>query len=242
MIMKQNICFLKPAGIILSLIVLTLQSCNVAYIPNMENVPLLQKKGDIVVNATGTNFQGAYGITDHLGVMVNTQFKSSSWTETDLGYKAQRNYFEGALGLFQTKEGNKTMEIYAGSGLGTLDFQNDWTYSGDPGKYAAKMRKVFIQPNIGIFGEYVDVAFSIRGVMLNFYNATIENYTEDELVLHDLKGLEDQPFYFIEPAFTFRGGYKWIKLQLQYLHSVKINPEKINYSSNRYMVGISIRF
>ncbi|MCX6272058.1 MAG: hypothetical protein NTU44_12725 [Bacteroidetes bacterium] len=221
--------------------VLLFQSCKVAYIPSMENVPILQKKGDIEANLTPANFQGAFSPIDHLGLMINGQ--SSLNTETSDGntnYKARRQFVEGAIGYYTMVEPDKTFEIFGGAGYGSLSFHDNIVYSDQ--KYSASMLRTFVQPSISFLNENIEFAFSVRFLQLKFTDIQTNNYDDAELQDDRLYQLDRQPFYFAEPAFTLRAGWKHVKAQFQYLYSCKVNTQPINYYPMNFFIGLSLRF
>lgn len=223
--------------------ILLLSSCKVAYIPSMHNVPLLKEEGDITVHVTPTNFQGAYAVTGNIGLMLNGQFGGSSWNEGSgaVAYNSKRKFIEGAFGYYLFDAEKKSFEIFGGAGTGSLSFENDFDFS-DPQKYHAKASKFFIQPSVGISKDYFDVAVAVKFVNLNFYNVEIDEYTEDELKFNKLYQLDKNPFVFIEPSITVRGGGKHFKAHLQYLYSAKVIGNDINYMSKYLFLGISLYF
>ena len=222
---------------------LLLCSCNVAYIPSMHQVPLLQKKGDVQINVTPANFQAAAAITDIIGLMCNGQISGSSWTNNDNGYNsysAKRRFFEVGAGYFKKQEENKTFEIYGGATYGSIDFRNSYAYPGQ--KFSANATKVFIQPAFGIVTDYVEVAIAVKCLKLSFFNVSTTNYGQVDLENDKLYNLDKNPFLFVEPSITLRVGYKFLKAQFQLLRSYKLNNDDINYQPGNFFIGLSARF
>jgi hypothetical protein len=219
-------------------------ACNVAYIPSMHNVPLLKKEGDIAIHLTPANVQGAYAVTNNIGVMVNGQWGGSTWEEGSTGdtqYKSRRKFAEAGIGYYSYKNEEKSFEIYGGGGIGSLSFDNRLDYT-DPQKFNAMATKFFIQPSVGISKEYFDLAFAVKAVNLKFYDVNIQNYTDDDLIAKKLYRIDREPLLFIEPSFTARAGVKNIKAHFQYLYSSKISGPEINYMGYYIFLGLSIYF
>ena len=62
---------IKISAIII--LISSLCSCSV-YVPNGVNAPMFAKKGKALINAsvgTGVNVQGAYAVSDHVGIIAN---------------------------------------------------------------------------------------------------------------------------------------------------------------------------
>ncbi len=238
---------MKPASrtlifsILMTSSLMLFQACHVAYIPSMENVPLLQKKFEVQANLTPANFQAAFAPAEHVGLMLNAQSSGNKWTEdNDIDYEAKRQFIEGGAGYWKKTEDNKYFEVYGGAGYGKLHFFDDWL--SQDRDYEATMVRTFLQPAIGISNDYIDVAFSARLLQLKFINPEVKNFTQDDLESLELWDLDKNPYYFIEPAITFRAGYKYLKAHFQYLYSYKVNDTPINRYNQNFFMGISLRF
>jgi hypothetical protein len=57
---------------------LVIQSCSLAYIPNVVNTPMLSDRGDlkaaVAAGVSGVDFQLSGAVTDHIGLMLNGNF------------------------------------------------------------------------------------------------------------------------------------------------------------------------
>lgn len=176
-----------------------LSSCSMMYMPNTINTPLFGEKGDLEVAAytalNGYDVQAAYAPTDHIGVMLNTNFLDNS---TDSTMNFHRHFFiEGGVGYY-TKIGEKgRAEVYGGYGMGTLNSVWD---SGSLFANNAQVsnNRIFIQPAIGLSNDIIDFSFSPR---FAYVNATQGNIKASEL--------------FIEPTVTLKAGYKYVKAVTQ---------------------------
>ncbi|MCF8298748.1 MAG: hypothetical protein K9J13_14465 [Saprospiraceae bacterium] len=239
--MKNKLNFL-----ILLLVAIVISSCNVMYMPNMENVPLMQEKGDMKFNLSTTNAQASYAITDKLAVMANGYKRTNSWHNAgDLDslnweYKSDRFLVEGGLGYYKQLSEDVIFEVYGGGGFGQIAFDNfDLDFDLDR-KFSANMTRYFVQPNIGYKNDYVEFAFSSRLTALKFSGITTQDYTIQELKNDDLFQLDVPTYFFFEPAFTIRLGYKWVKLHFQTLYSTKLNIDPLNYRGLGVNVGIYV--
>lgn len=169
-----------------SLVILT--SCNVAYVPNSINSPMLRNKGDVQVNAivgsSGIEGQGAIAFTDQFGLIANAQYlitKEADYTE---------RYSLGEIGLGYTERFSDRgiFEIFTGGGIGMVpaDFRDN-TYDGTQ---TAHLNKVFIQPAIGMVNDWLDLSVASRYSAININGETN---------------------WFFEPAVISKIGFKRVK-------------------------------
>lgn len=239
--MKKQIFFLFIG------VTMLFSACNVAYIPNRHNVPLMEEKGDASISISTTNLQGAYAISDHMAVMGNVYFRENSWennpdsnTTLTMDYQANRFLGELGIGYYKPLSDNAVFELYGGGGLGNIGFELEDSNPLYDREYKANIQKLFIQPDIGFHSEYFDFVFSTRFSLLNFYDVDTTNYTIPNLDSDNLYNLDKQPYIFLEPALTLRFGYKFIKAYTQAIVATKLNPEQINYRSFGVNVGIEL--
>ena len=60
-----------------STLILLIQGCALMYFPNMQNVPLLKDKHELKSTIGISNYQVAYSITQHIGIMLNGQYEKT---------------------------------------------------------------------------------------------------------------------------------------------------------------------
>lgn len=226
----------RPLIVIAAIAVLAMQSCKIMYTPNMQNVPLFQEKNEVRGTVGISDFQGAYAITDHVGVMLNGQYKSPSWTiqtgSRDYKYESKKYLVEGGSGYFMGLGESGVFEIWGGGGAGKVTFDRsyaDSTSTKMTDQYSAKTARFFIQPGIGLTTKTVDFAFSLRYVGLKFSNIDTVGYTQDVLLEEDLSNLDKTMYSFFEPAVTLRAGKEYVKFHLQAIWSLKLNEDRLNY-------------
>jgi hypothetical protein len=198
------------------------------YYPNMQNVPLFQKKGEIRgaaaissgiagADGRGYEFQGAYALSDHIGIMANY-----------LAYTTlQENPFnigEIGVGAFSTIKKYGSIDCFAGIGRAAVrDYGINYGmgYTG----FGINYTKIFIQPSIGFTSPNFDIAFSNRIVFLTYDHIPV--FTT---VLLDKNAT--RYFQLIEPAITCRVGPELVKFQMQLVicpddaiphHNININ-------------------
>ncbi|MCZ2100798.1 MAG: hypothetical protein LC107_04585 [Chitinophagales bacterium] len=219
-------------------LLLLITSCKTKlYIPNGSNVPLLQEEKELkIVGSTGGNLQAAYAVTNHIGLMANGfwTYRSADDTDRPGNKKGEGSLVELGAGYFD-RFNDFVFETYAGAGLGRLDYKD--TENGK--NYSSNGTRLFVQPNIGWTSKYIDIAISGRLAGLKYYDFLADGYSQEELdqeFLHkDL--VEDNLWVFFEPAITLRGGYKYIKAQIQYGISKKLNSGDLKYDNTYFNVG-----
>ena len=119
-------------------------SCSPEYIPNMINSPLLTNKGQLNVSGAfevyGGDIQGAYALTDHIGIMANLN--------STLRLEKKHNIIEFGAGFYQPLN-NIRLELYSGYGMCT-------SFNGK------KYNRFFLQPTICFSIQELDISFAVR--------------------------------------------------------------------------------
>ncbi len=228
------------------LLLASFSSCKIMYIPNAQNVPMLEEKGDIKVEISNKDLQVAYGITNHLGIMANGYYNKNEWSVTsgtlDNEYASKRSLVEGGLGYFTTFGNNGRFEVYGGAGYGNVVYDYDLFDNEvltESNTFGINMLRIFLQPAIGLQSDNVGFAFSTRLASVNFSNVDTVGYTPTELEDEGLHELEDEMFMFLEPAITFRIGIKYAQLQLQPYYNLQISgPSSINAKKFGFNFGL----
>ena len=218
-------------------------SCNTTlYVPNAVNAPLLKEKGELKASIGFNNFQAAFGLTDHVGVIGNAYWNNFKVDATSNGITSETvnkgNLYEVGIGYFFNISDNVVFETYAGGGLGKIDFSNDNSRK----YYDVNATKFFIQPALGYVGKYFDLGFTPRFSAVKYNDLNTSGYTQSELDTEFLNksAVEDKTWMFIEPAITARFGYKFIKLQAQLGFASKLTDGDLKYESKFSSLGISV--
>jgi hypothetical protein len=216
---------------------LAFTSCKTVYHPNAVNTPLFNNAGEARVTVDPSNAQVAYAITDHAAVMVN-----GFWVKEN----SENNAIRGKGGLVEAGFGYYTrfspfvFETFVGGGLGGVHFSETREENNTMNTYTfdATGMRFFVQPSFGLSSRFFDVAITPRFVMGKYSNVTTNYSTEDQMNGRFYQ--VDRPLWaFIEPALTVRGGYQWIKLQVQFGLSQKLNSEALSYKDSFLNVGLS---
>ncbi len=205
--------------IILGSIILSINSCAPAYVPNVLNVPLFSKKGEIqlAVNTGTAGFdpQVAYAITDHVGVMLNGSFSDRTFQESNDYHR--HNFLEFGTGYYTKLEENIRVEVFVGAGNGNVVTVNNTTIN-------ANLTRFFIQPSIGYSSNYFDFSFTTRLAAVNVKTGSIGNTN-----------------LFIEPVLTTKFGSKYVKGMLQFGLSLPTKSPEFNFLPFMLSVGLQIK-
>lgn len=224
---------------------IAVSSCNVAYRPNMINTPLFTEKGDIAITAASNNVQAAYAVSNHVGVMANGFLEQNVVNNNETGNGGLGYMGEAGVGYF-TLMGNENLvfETYAGAGFGHLYLNNNYRdANNDIQKRTldANGMKLFVQPAIGYKLPHFEISGAIRYSNINYTGVKTSNWPANDLVNANLDDVGNTPYSFLEPALTVRGGFKSVKLQLQYINCIKLNSGNINYDTDILNLGIIIQ-
>jgi len=232
---------MKNRTILLFSLIIFATSCKVMYVPNMVNVPLFKEKNEFRGTVSLSDYQFAYAPGKNIGLMANGYIRNSSFSSLS-EYSTSRNLFEGGVGYFKPLSEGFVFETYAVGGVGNLSYNYTDTYNSgtQENKYSTSFTRFFLQPSIGYTNDFVDVAFSTRIVQLGFNNVKYEGYTTQDLKDEEILNLDKTKYYFIEPTFTLRLGYKWCKIHLQAIYSNKVNIEPLNYQKFTVNFGLHI--
>jgi len=219
--MKKNYMISGHLLLIGSIIIL-INACAPAYVPNTVNTPMLSNKGELQASLnsgiSGFDPQLSYAITDHIGVMLNGSFANETSDSSDDYHKHQ---FVEAGGGYYTKIGKiGRFESYGGFGLGNTQGEYESTLWSS---YAnAQYFRIFVQPSIGMATSYFDGSFATRFVIVSM-----------------TQNPNKSTGYFLEPVLTFKLGYKYVKLVSQFGLSFPATEDiAFNYQPFMFSVGL----
>ncbi|RAJ10844.1 hypothetical protein LX64_00451 [Chitinophaga skermanii] len=226
------------------------------FVANTPNVPLLKEKNEFKGSVSTRNAAAAYAITDHIAVSANAQYlwgfrsgdRKDYYDDVYLkDYDSRGHGFEGAIGYFTAFGHKKLMvfDVYAGVGTGYGKTYEKTFYESPQDNTVkkdylleTKYSKVFIQPSIGFVHRAVEIAFSPRFQVVNFYGAKAGRaaFYENEYDLKDFNRSVSRSIPMFQPTFTFRAGKKLVKFQMQYMFTLPVDDSGAYYaeSSHRY--------
>lgn len=233
----------------LVLVILASSCTRYYYIPNSQNVPLFKERneyrfmagsGGIGDEIKTTELQAAYSITDHVAVSASfLGAKGGSQTHDTANNWGEGNYLEGALGYYRPMDYNCVFEMFAGMGGGSQHHQYG-SSARNNGKADLSLSKFFIQPAFGYTHKYFDVALSMRISSLSFYKID-RQIDSGERGFGEVRDIQAYPHSFLlEPAFTIRGGWKYVKLQVQWVFSQNLSHPNLSFQNSNLNVGLYI--
>jgi hypothetical protein len=222
---------------------LALNACSPKYyVPNTQNVPLLSKRGDLNLSAAGnTNqveVQGAFALTQHIGLMANGVLFIPKNESNGNGGKGSLG--EVGAGYYLPIANHLVFEAYGLVGYGGVENYMPFTvnnYPGTSGKINANLLRFALQPNIGFKSKYFHAAISSRFVSVNYSNirgSLTYNDIDQATYLNSHKSL-----FIAEPALTLRGGVEHIKLQVQLAGSYNLSQSDFLQEKSLLSVGLN---
>ncbi|MFF5382201.1 hypothetical protein [Pedobacter suwonensis] len=219
----------------LPVLVLFAASCSSVYMPNVPNTPMLSKQGEFSGGAHislkgNASVNGAYAVSDHIGVLFSGSRMNSERKTKDFGHKL----IEIGGGYFDTfgPDDNRIIEIYAGVGKGWSDitfrdYKNDILTSSE--LQDVDYRKTFLQVNysskkknnLRLFGTDFPINY---GTALRISHVKMDRFFLNGVV----QPKEDNIFF--EPVFFTRMALSKT-FQLQYTTSSNIGLKSRKYMS-----------
>lgn len=136
-----------------------LASCSSLYFPPPPQVPLLTQKGEWSAGlhtnfSQNTAVQGAYAVSDHLGVIGSASFLHSDKKQSFFGSKNNRqtedhDFVEGGLGYFtRLRQDRRVLEVYGGFGVGATKYTEYSRETNIPTETReGTLNKYFVQVN-----------------------------------------------------------------------------------------------
>ncbi|MCX2474615.1 hypothetical protein OQZ33_09775 [Pedobacter sp. MC2016-05] len=210
-------------------------SCSSVYMPNVPNTPMLSKQGEFSggghISLKGNaSINGAYAVSNHIGVLFSGSRMNSERKSKDFGHKL----IEIGGGYFDTfgPDNNRIIEIYAGVGKGWSDitfrdYKNDVLVSSE--LQEVDYRKSFLQINYSskkknnfrLFGKDFPINY---GTALRISHVKMDRFFLNGVV----QPKEDNVFF--EPIFFTRMGLNK-NIQLQYTTSSNFGLKNRDYMS-----------
>jgi hypothetical protein len=220
------------------------------YVPNTQNVPLFREKNEYRFSgslaggeeSSSKELQAAYSVTDHIGVMANFM-SSKGGTISDNNNWARGNYFDAAFGYFKPVSKYGVFEIYGGVG-GSSQYHHYITPFSFNGTFSAgtadlSFTKVFVQPSFGFTTNGFDITASTRICLLTF-NSVVNQISGNINESNILNNISGEIHLFLEPAITIRGGWKYVKLQLQASTASYLNNPDLHFEAYHLSIGLHI--
>lgn len=223
----------KPLKLVFVAALLFFTSCSSVYVPNVPNTPMLSSQGEFSggahINMKGdANFNGAYAVSNHIGVLVGGALMKDERTSKDI----RRKQVEAGMGYFNTfgPDRNRILEIYAGIGTGS----GNRTYRDyDDGKLIStelqevNYSKTFLQVN---YSSKKNRNFHLFGnnYPLNYGTALRISHVSMGTFLINGIGQPKEDNIFLEPVFFTRMRLSKA-VQLQYTTSYNLGLKNRKY-------------
>ncbi len=222
------------------------------YIPNKQNVPLFKTSNEVQVAAGPFDFQAAYSVNKHIGVIANAQFQTYRGTnsdEDDTTYSEKsRSVTRGVelgAGYYTMLNSGFNLQVFGGFGYGKnsvvvdkLDQNSNQVVNTN--SLSANTSRFFVQPAIGFTSKGVDFAVSCKVVMLNYFNVENKGYSLNQLYLDSFWELDKNSYCFFEPALTMRFGVPNAKFHIQYIYSGLTSNAVLSYVPFRINFGVHV--
>ena len=211
-------------------ILLFLDSCShYYYVPNQHNVPLFKEKNEVRVSGAfiqgneinGADVQAAYAMTKESAIMANALILNPTSTDgRGQLYELGAGYFKPIPSPYSVIAKKFVFETYGVVGLGNaVNYYNKY-----PNSISTNIIKAYVQPSIGYTSNLFDLIVSAKigaihtfGIRKSMPDSTYSELTQNgSSIANDLGILNQSRTSFIfEPAFTFRLGFKYVKLHFQ---------------------------
>lgn len=239
-----------------ALFLMTFTSCtHYYYIPATKNVPLFKEKNEYRANfsfgggdETNTfDMQAAYSLTDKFAVAAN--FMAASGGDKSSPNWGRGNYVDAAVGYYKPITPNLIFETFAGIGgssqhhqYGTSQTNANVVQITDYGYSKLSFMKYFVQPSIGLTFDAFDVAVTSGFSYLTFGKVDNGIIPTDDHWWEVAAVEASKNSYLFEPAITLRGGWKYVKCQMQFLTSVNLSYKDLPYERTKASFGVSFAF
>lgn len=220
------------------------------YTPPAVNTPLLYRQGQATVDGTlgvgsGENSSSsladlsvAYSPIANVAVMGNYHWFNSSYGQGVATPDKQDNNArvgEIAIGGYLASGDPKVKLIadaYAGGGFGRI--RSNGIMNG-----SMNMTRIFLQPGVGMRTNIVDLALNLRfsGVTYN-YASSVLGFAPNSVNSYEIPPANGSFNLFVEPSFTLRLGYKFLKLhtQMTFAHC------NTNWNYDDFVFNIGLHF
>ncbi len=213
------------ALIFLGILAVVFNSCAPLYVPNVINTPGLKEKGDfntsVHVGTSGYDLQGAYAITDNIGVMINGSYLNHTADSSDDYHK--HIFVEAGAGYYKPIGKYFLFDVYGGYGIGKINsYQSVDIFESFADTY---VNRVFIQPSFGFFSPYFEIAIAPRTVI-----ALVSQPTGR------------QTGFFIEPTVILKTGSSNIKVTSQLGLSFMLNEYYNSFLYQPFIFSIGLQY
>ncbi len=217
------------------LVSLTMSGC-IVYKPMTTDIPLINKKNDLRVDA-GISFVPSVNATISYGLTNKIAIQGCGSVGTDDSY-----YIQAATGLYKNLADNRIFELYGGFGYGYGNAYKD----ANPGNLLGHYQLYFGQANFGKISNNTsnfETGFGLKAGYLHS-NLTDKNYYEWISETGPFKTYHDESVLFEPAGFIRLGGNKLrinIKLGGTFIYKFTNKDKNFPYSYLNFGIGLNYR-
>lgn len=225
------------------------------YAPNIQNVPLMENKGDATIAFSGgslgkKDFQASYAVNNSIGVLLNHMRVADSYSKIEPGnmlfprsheYNLGNGYMtELGIGYYKDIGSNFKVELLGILGRGFMKNKFSGSSLQRNGSLSSSLTKYAFQANLGYHRKYFEIAFTVKPTFVK-YSGIEGDLIFDEIDQFTFLNQNDNLF-MVESALTIRLGFKSFKLQLQGGHSSLDSKSPFGQISRYVALGMFIDF
>lgn len=234
---------MKKQTILILILVAAMSSCtHYYYMPNVQNVPLFREKNEVratIASGGGaetstTEIQVAHAVTNNFAVMTNFM-AAKGGDKADRSW-ARGSYIDAGVGYYKTISEFGVFEIYGG--LGSSNQHHEYGSSSSVnGTADLHFNKLFLQPSFGFTFRAFDIALSARLSRVTF--GRIDNNITNDIEFDYVDSISrNRNSLLFEPALTIRGGWKHVKIQLQFVTSKNLSHPNLRFETQTLSIGL----
>lgn len=189
------------------LTLLLISGCASVYIPSAQHTHLMDKKGELHAAAhagtNGADIQGAYAISDRMGLVAAASFGSSDEEGEDFH---KHSYIELGADYFRPIGKIGRYEALGGLGVGSAESVTQYNFFGPQEVQATgDYTKIFLQNNFGLETGPLET-----GLVLRLSHVVFTEFETSSMTYNESKAGT-----FFEPAIFARLGWKNVKIESQ---------------------------
>ncbi len=215
----------------------TVMTSCIVYHPNLVDIPLINKKHDLRIDAglsdvLSANATISYGLTKKIAVQTYGSFGSD-----------EKYFLQGALGYYKDLGNRRIMEIYSGFGYGYGNAYKD----ANPGNLYGDYQVYFAQFNLGkVNGSFAHMDYGI-GVKAGFLhsNLTDKNYYKIYSENGPYLNYKDNNI-LLEPVCFIRFGGEKLKVNFKLggslMYKLTNTDKNFPYSHVNFGIGLNYMF
>ncbi len=214
--------------------IVMMSACAPVYVPTAKHTPMLEEKGEMDLalqgGTNGFDVQGAYAITDKLGVIGAV---SASDTEGSSSNSDHKHFVvEGGLDYFKKLGERGRFEAIGGLGFGTSEAKGEYNFQGTQTLTAkGSFSKYFLQSNIGLETKAADVGLALRMTQMVFSKFETSGTTYNDT----------KTGTFFEPSIFARLGWKKLKIETQLGFSAPFQ-QNLDFQYEPFTLSLGVRY